>query len=204
MGYAEAEGSLDNQILSGAKRTQPQPRHTNNPPLSGPGSGHVRHDVPSTIAHRHTSPFGPNETDTNDLSGVTITLTLEPGNNGTFDNLVVMPTPCKRILVSSIGPTQPQELPGLWLSLKPTGIQPIPPNIVYTPQGTERWIQLRSSDLGNTVFIEGMVIEFRKPVSRFYLSASSNTTGNFPITITFCVADDICKIDWRPQSNTQG
>jgi hypothetical protein len=196
--------NIINSIL-GNKTTQPKVPVTS-PPFSGPGSGHAAPNIPSTIERKPAGPFGSNEIDTNDLSCVTANVIFPAGVEGIFDYLVELGFSAKRVMIASIGPTQADEATGIWISLRPTGVGGSTHSVAlaYVPIGTEQWIQIRSADAVNTIYPEGTILEFRKPISRLYLSVSAAALAGTTFTITFMKADDICEITWRPQANTAG
>lgn len=194
-------GTIAANILS--KKT-PQPKSVlTSRPLSGPGSGQAPLDLPSAIQNANPSPFGFNETDTNDLTPTTVSVFFPAGVLTIFDTKINFNGPVRRIFIASVGPDSDSYNCGVWLSVKPTGINP-PPGATYTPDGTEPWIELRSTRDSTATFINGTIIEFRKPILQLYLSLSGSSFANDSFVMTLLKADDICNIIWRPEANTAG
>jgi hypothetical protein len=169
------------------------------PPVSGAGSGAAPSNVPSAAVANTNRPYGDNVTDSNLLSPVTVVINPAAIDaTGFFDIPVFLARPTRKIFIASEGPNETVQTGFLGISLQPTGI-PSPMVPLYAPEGTESWIPLRNGLDGSAVVdVTGIIIEFAKPITRFYVQAFGT---NFALTtdnVTFLSADDLCSITWRP------
>jgi hypothetical protein len=139
--------------------------------------------------------------DTNQLGGVTVEAVIPIGAFGVGDVPVILPQNCRKILLSSIGGTlgQGEEAFGLQIHFAPLGIDY---STSYVNQGTEKWIQIHNGEVQTVTYLEGLIIEFRSPISRFLMDIQGSA-GHTSV-ITWICADDICDITWKPQPSTNG
>ena len=140
--------------------------------------------------------------DTNQLGGVTVEAKIPIGSFGIGDVPVILPQNCRKIMLSSVGGTlgQSEEAFGLQIHFAPLGIDYV--GAAYVNQGTEKWIQLHNGEVGGVIYLEGLIIEFRNPISRFMMDIQGSA-GDTSV-ITWICADDVCDIIWKPQPSTQG
>lgn len=142
----------------------------------------------------------PEQKDSNAWDYYTCPINIPIGVFQSFDNQYIIP-PTKELVVASIGPSQALLQFGLFFHLVPCGKQP--DNVSGKPiTGTEAWLQLKSGWSSSDIYIEGMRIKFKRPITRFYLSAMG-TTGNVTINITFLNGRDF-DVDFRPAANVTG
>src|ERR1700677_862369 len=199
--------SLVAQILgpsssnSGSAPSQSEPILS--PYGSGAAAGGVPPSVPASIINAPNPPYTPGKCgagiDTNQTPSYTFISGELDDQTSLFDQLIELGFTCKRLMITAIGPTEAAQAFPIAISLRALGI----PNTAsgeYVVQGNEAWIPLNDPSNVEAVDIQGMIIEFRNPISRFYLQII-NQEGGQTFTITFMSADDICKIEWKPELN---
>jgi hypothetical protein len=164
-------------------------------------------------------PCNQNAQNQNQLPSATVLVTLPPGEFAVFDQLVTLPTPCKRIMLTSFseiqeygtpsqfysGPPPADILNGVWLALSKTGYPPFTGNSggnTFQNEGTENWLPLFSggSNSDEPSCLEGMIIEFAQPVTQFFLNVACKNTSNIYFNFTFACADSVPRIFWKSQS----
>jgi hypothetical protein len=167
-------------------------------------------------------PCNQNAQNQNQLPSVTLFLDLSDAviaQTAIFDQLVTLPTPTKRVLVTSFsqiedyntpsqyyaGPPPADILNGLWLHLAKLGYPPFISDsggTTFQNRGTENWIPLFSagSDDDEPSAVEGIVIEFAQPVTQFYISIALKGVSNEFFNLTFACADSLPRIYWKSQS----
>lgn len=139
--------------------------------------------------------------DSNQLSSVTVSVDIPIGFFGVGDIPVTLPKTCNKIMLSSIGGSQGQgdQSYGFQIHFAPLGIDY---GISYVNTGGEAWIMIHDGEDQTNTYPEGLVIEFRNPISRFLMDVQGPANTTF--VATWVCADDICLITWKPQPSTLG
>jgi hypothetical protein len=173
---------IASKILSGA------PKHPYNPPANTivPGS------IPASGQ------------DSNRLDSVTVVITGVAGQFGYGDVLVQLPKPCLKIMISSLGGSIGQQAAsfGLQIHFAPLNIDYGTSS--YVDQGTENWINLHDGEDQSVTYLDGTLITFRNPITRFLMDIQGPIAAGDTYAITWVCADDICDINWKPQAATIG
>jgi hypothetical protein len=182
------------------------------PPLSGPDSGQVGRNVPTSIVSRPQGPYLPDggvcvdpTPDSWDFQFVTLNfgVTGDIFHNSLADEFIQLPRPVRKIYIVGISGPIVTGL-GVFLHFQRLN-KAATASTSYGPvDGSENWIPFPGANQfhaqpcpgGGSALVDTCFIELCKPMSKLYVDVmnSGGATAAKGFNITFLFTDDIAKV----------